>query len=272
MFSPYYAAARRRGSADPVNHCAVNVALYGENGALWAMTERGRSRVVRDARSLAIGSSALHETGGALTIQLDELAVPWCRRIRGTLSLTPRHWCERRFELDGAGLHYWSPIASSARIEVRLERPALVWQGEAYLDSNWGAEPLENRFREWTWSRAHLPDRTVVLYDREEWSGASRTLALAIDHRGAIEEVAPPPPVALASTAWRLPRHTRSDAGFPAAIRHTLEDGPFYSRSLLDTHLLGRPALAMHESLSLARFRSRAVQCLLPFRMPRSLR
>ncbi len=272
VFSPYYAAARRRGSADPLNHCAINIALYGENGALWAMTERGRSRVVRDDRSLAIGRSAMKHVDGAIEIALDEIAVPWCRRIRGVVRLTPRHWCKRRFELDCAGLHHWSPIASSARIEVRLDRPALAWDGEAYLDSNWGAEPLENRFRGWTWSRAHLPDRTVVLYDREERSGASRTLALAIDRRGAIEEISPPPPVALAPTSWRLTRYTRADAGSPAVIRHTLEDGPFYSRSLLDTHLFGRPAVAIHESLSLDRFRSRAVQWLLPFRMPRSPR
>ncbi len=272
VFSPYYAAARRHGAADPLNHCAVNVALYGRRGTLWAMTERGKSRVARDDRSLAIGGSAIVDTGDAVEITLDELAVPWCRRIRGVVRLTPRHWCGRGFELDGEGLHRWSPIAPSARVELRLDRPALAWDGEAYLDSNWGTEPLEGRFREWTWSRAHLPGRTVVLYDREEWSGATRSLALAIDPHGAIEEFAPPPKVALASTAWRLARRTRTDTGRPAAIRRTLEDGPFYSRSLIDTHLFGRPVLAMHESLSLSRFRSRAVQWLLPFRMPRSPR
>ena len=49
----------------------------------------------------------------------------------------------------------------------------------------------------------------------------------------------------------------------------TLEDGPFYARSLLDTRLLGEPAMAVHESLSLQRFRAPWVQVLLPFRMPR---
>ena len=32
VFSPYYAWARRRGPADPLNHCALNVALYGTGG------------------------------------------------------------------------------------------------------------------------------------------------------------------------------------------------------------------------------------------------
>ncbi|MEP6836808.1 MAG: carotenoid 1,2-hydratase, partial [Bradyrhizobium sp.] len=28
VFSPYYAFARRKGPADPLNHCAINVAIY----------------------------------------------------------------------------------------------------------------------------------------------------------------------------------------------------------------------------------------------------
>jgi carotenoid 1,2-hydratase len=49
----------------------------------------------------------------------------------------------------------------------------------------------------------------------------------------------------------------------------SLEDGPFYARSTVASQLLGQPVVAMHESLSLDRFRSRWVQMLLPFRMPR---
>ncbi len=42
VFSPYYAWARRKGPADAGNHCAINVALYGDAGHRWSMTERGR--------------------------------------------------------------------------------------------------------------------------------------------------------------------------------------------------------------------------------------
>jgi carotenoid 1,2-hydratase len=52
-------------------------------------------------------------------------------------------------------------------------------------------------------------------------------------------------------------------------IVKTLENAPFYSRTLLDACLLGERRPAIHESLDLNRFRSRWVQCLLPFRMPR---
>jgi carotenoid 1,2-hydratase len=41
VFSPYYAWARRKGNADPENHCALNVAIYSKGASRWAMTERG---------------------------------------------------------------------------------------------------------------------------------------------------------------------------------------------------------------------------------------
>jgi carotenoid 1,2-hydratase len=41
---------------------------------------------------------------------------------------------------------------------------------------------------------------------------------------------------------------------------------------VLSQRLLGEDVIAVHESLSLDRFRSRWVQALLPFRMPRRAR
>ena len=69
VFSPYYAWARARGTGDPLNHCAVNVALYGRDRKRWAMTERGRGHVGRASSSLAIGPSLLTWDGDALTIR-----------------------------------------------------------------------------------------------------------------------------------------------------------------------------------------------------------
>ena len=67
---------------------------------------------------------------------------------------------------------------------------------------------------------------------------------------------------------WRIPRRTRCAPGL-ARIWDTLEDTPFYARSVIDTSMLGEPVRAMHESLYLDRFDTRWVQALLPFRMPR---
>jgi carotenoid 1,2-hydratase len=66
-----------------------------------------------------------------------------------------------------------------------------------------------------------------------------------------------------------MTRPVGSDRGHPPRLRRTLEDAPFYSRSLIDCQLFGTPALAFHESLSLERFNSGIVRLMLPFRMPR---
>jgi carotenoid 1,2-hydratase len=270
VFSPYYAWARRRGAADPLNHCAFNIALYGTKHDRWAMTERGSDKVKREEESLSIGPSNISWTGDALEIELNEICAPLPRRIQGSLRLIPSALADHSFELGSSGRHRWCPFAPCARIEVGLREPDQTWTGEAYLDSNFGDEPLEQGFESWTWSRANLPDSTVVLYDYLERGSAARSLALRFDRGGGVQEIAAPPEVPMRSTAWGVKRQTRADAGARVRVRQTLEDGPFYGRTLLDTQLLGMEAPAFHETISLDRFGSPWVQCLLPFRMPRS--
>jgi len=294
VFSPYYAWARRRGATDPVNHSAFNVALYGSSQARWSMTERGADKVLREANSLAIGPSSMAWRGDALEISLDEICAPLPKRIRGTIRVWPTTLCEHRYSLGPSGRHHWCPFAPCARIEVELSKPRQNWRGIGYLDGNFGDEPLEDAFESWNWSRASSADQTVVLYDylarpttaqvraplpdAPPMPGAAppptapreQSLALRFDAHGGVEPFEPPPPVPLRTTAWGVARRTRTDRGTDARVKETLEDGPFYSRSLLETTLLGQPMTAFHESISLGRFRSRWVQCLLPFRMPRS--
>jgi carotenoid 1,2-hydratase len=269
VFSPYYAWARRSGSPDPENHCALNVALYGPRAARWSMTERSARHVVREPSRLTLGPSALALTGTALDVSIDEICAPLPRRLKGRIRLIPSALGGSSFPLHGAGLHLWTPLAPMARVEVSLTEPSLHWSGVGYCDSNAGAEPVENGFREWTWSRASLPDSTVVLYDVVPRAGEPKGLALRFGRDAVAQAIEPPPAVRLPGTGWRIARQTRADAGHGARVVQTFEDGPFYSRSLLQTHLLGTPAPAIHESLDLDRFRSAWVQCLLPFRMPR---
>jgi carotenoid 1,2-hydratase len=270
VFSPYYAWARRHtehGAADPLNHCALNVALYGRAGRRWAMTERGRDQVRRDARTLQIGPSALRWAGDTLSIEIDELAVPWPSRIRGIVRLH----APRRFDhpVELAPRHRWCPIAPRARVEVELG--ALRWSGPGYLDSNQGDAPLEAAFRRWDWSRAQLSGgRSVVFYDIERVGAAALQLGLDFDADGTVGAIAPPPRTALPSTLWRVARGARADAGTDVRLLQTLTDAPFYARSLLNAQWLGERVTAMHESLSLTRFDSAWVQAMLPFRMPRS--
>lgn len=257
--------------ADPQGHNAVNVALYGERGGRWAMTERGAAHLHRDADELQIGPSRLRWLpGGDLHIEVDEVTAPWPSRLRGRIDVRIEERAQVDIALDAAGRHRWSPLAPHARIEVAFERPRLRWHGTAYLDTNRGAAPLETDFVRWHWSRAALPDgRCVVLYDVERREGNPLSVALCFGADGCAEPIAIPPAAALPRSAWRVERATRSEAPAAARVLRTLEDGPFYARSLLETRLLGQNVPAVHESLSLDRFASPWVQAMLPFRMPR---
>ncbi len=283
VFSPYYARARARaaaqfgqgGGADPQQHVAINVALYtpgGGAGKRWAMTERSAAACSAVPTTLAIGPSALHWDGQALDITLDEWCVPLPRRLRGRLRLHPQALgAPAPLQLDSAGLHQWWPIAPCARIEVDLAQPGWRWQGAAYLDSNRGSAPLEHSFASWQWARATLDaQRSAVAYDAVERDGSSRHIALQFDARGGCQPTAAPLVQALPPTAvFRVPRSQRSDAGRPPRVLATLEDTPFYNRSLVAAHWQGQPVVAVHESLQLGRFTQPIVQAMLPFRMPR---
>lgn len=270
VFSPYYAFARRAGMANPANHCAMNVALYGPRHSRWAMTERGENQLSRDSTSLTIGPSQMRWEGDTLIVDINEMAVPLPRKIRGTIRLRPNAITPSAYLLDDGGDHGWWPIAPSSRVEVDLEHPSLKWSGHGYFDTNAGRVPLEASFRRWDWSRADLPDgESAILYDTEQRAGAPRGLALRFDQQGNISEFEPPESTPLPSTLWRVARQTRADPGHQVTVKSSLEDAPFYSRSVLSTHLLGAPATAVHESLSLDRFSRPIVQAMLPFRMPR---
>jgi carotenoid 1,2-hydratase len=256
--------------ADPLDHASLNVALYGRPSR-WAMTERGRRSVTRDAGSLAIGPSSLRWDGRTLVIGISEIGVPLPRPIRGEVRVTPEALTGFSATLDNAGRHRWRPMAPRARVEVALDQPALRWSGTGYLDSNDGDEPLETGFRRWDWSRAVLAGgETAILYDTFPRAGGERGIAIHIGRDGAVTPISPPPLVLLPRTGWRLPRFTRAENG-AARVRTTLTDAPFYARSVLETRLLGGPAEAIHESVDLGRFAAPWTQLMLPFRMPRAL-
>lgn len=269
VFSPYYAFARRRGPVDPHNHCALNVALYGPDRNRWAMTERLPHAIRRDHACFVIGPSRVLWDGEGLTIEINELACPLPTRLRGTVRVTPLATFDRSFRLDGQNRHRWQPFAPLARVFVDLEQPALRWAGDGYFDINDGDCPLERDFVGWHWSRAATRRGTVVSYDTTPRDGDGANLALCFGGDGAIQELEPLAAIPLPRTAWRLARVARADDVGRIAVRRTLEDAPFYARSLLSAKLLGDDVDIMHESLSLDRFRSPIVQAMLPFRMPR---
>jgi carotenoid 1,2-hydratase len=266
VFSPYYAWANAKAPAEAENFCAMNMVLYEPRGGYWAMTERKRERLSRSARHLQIGPSGLRWENGVLTAEINEMTVPIPRRLRGRLTFTPSRVHNRQFKLDAAGRHRWQPIAPKGRVEVAFDKPGISWSGQAYFDSNDGDAPLADDFAIWNWGRAE--DGDEIYYDVQRRDGTTVNLALQIDEAG-VRDVAAPPLRDVAKTGWRVARQVHADAGSEPVILKTLEDAPFYARSIIQTDIGGEAKKMLHESLDLNRFSKRWVKLLLPFRMPR---
>ena len=202
VFSPWYKLARLAEGGtggDPHNHCCLNVVLYGAPSR-WAMTDRRRDALRRDADSLTIGPSGLDWDGETLTVRIEEVTAPIPSRLKGVVRLRPQALHTRRFTLDSDGRHTWQPIAPRSRVEVELESPALRWSGAAYFDTNAGDAPLEQDFRGWDWCRAALPDATAILYNAQRRDGSEISIAVRATDDGALTDFTPPPAVDLPRT------------------------------------------------------------------------
>lgn len=246
------------------------MALYGKAGKRWTMTERSRASMTRDASRLVVGPSQVHWNGECLTIDIDEITVPIPQRVRGQVRVYPKGLCRFVASLDDGGLHRWGPIAPCSRVEVEFAAPAMRWSGHAYLDSNEGDEPIDRPFTEWDWSRGSLSDgSTGVIYDVRQKQGGDRVIAVRFQPSGDFEHFTPPERQPLPRTAWRIGRTMRTEAHRPAVVTQTLEDTPFYVRSVLSSGLLGEAVASVHETLNVPRLVSTAVQLMLPWRMPR---
>ena len=160
-----------------------------------------------------------------------------------------------------------------ARVDVEMEHPSLRWSGAGYFDHNSGDEPLEAGFRNWDWSRAHAGADTLIHYDARTRDGSDCELALRLQADGVVETLDAPPSQTLPRTPiWRVARNARSNSGAPPQIVKTLEDTPFYARSIMRASHEGESLTGFHESLDLERFCNPVVQGMLPFRMPRVTR
>ncbi|MDB5654138.1 MAG: carotenoid 1,2-hydratase [Tardiphaga sp.] len=232
------------------------------------MTERPRGAVERSIDYLKIGCSDLQWDGNALIIHLNELTVPFPGRLRGTVRVVPSALTTQVFSLCDAGRHAWWPMAPCARVQVALEAPRLRWQGDGYFDINRGDAPIESGFADWQWARGALQDGTAILYEVQRRDGTHLNMAMRFDSDGNAQPFIPPHRLTLKRTGWRIDRSIRSEND--ARVIRTLEDAPFYARSVVAAQLCGEPVVMLHESLSLERFRSPVVQAMLPFRMPRA--
>ena len=266
VFSPYYAWSKTQ---DPANHCAINLALYGQPQR-WSMTERGQADTERTRTTYQTGNSAVRFTRDGLEIDFNEISTPWLQRVRGTVRVTLPYLNAQAFQLDPNARHFWSPACSHAHISVDFDNPDLSWQGSSYVDSNYGLEPVTEGFDFWDWSRSPLQNGdTLIRYVTDPVGAAQRDLHVRISPEGVVDPAASTQLADLPPTRiWRIPRRTGAIDGAEPKIARTLEDTPFYSRSIL-TYSDAASGHATHETLSCHRLRSPIVKALLPFRMPR---
>jgi carotenoid 1,2-hydratase len=152
-----------------------------------------------------------------------------------------------------------------------MDEPGLSWSGKGYFDHNRGCEPLEDGFRIWHWSRAHMSKGSVVCYEGERQDGSLFASAIRFNAAGIPEEAELPSMADLPPSKWRIDRRTRSEIGL-AKVHRTWEDTPFYSRSELTSQLYGEQVVAVQESLDMRRFSNQLVQFMLPYRMPRGVK
>lgn len=266
MFSPWYAWSGRR---DPQNHCCINVATYGPGGR-FTMTDRGRAALKQSRDALQVGPSRMAWQNGTLVIDIDEISSPpLISRVKGQIRLTPSAITGVEALLTPDARHIWRPFAPSARIEVDLTQ-GHHWQGHGYFDANFGTAALEADFRRWSWGRfprAH--GGTTCFYDGTRRDGTTLALGLDFSSNGEATEITPPPLTRLSRTRWLLSRDTRCDAGKTPRQTMPLLDAPFYSRSLVETHIGGERVVGVHEALDLNRFRSPILKPMLACRVPR---
>lgn len=258
VFSPRYAAAARRG-ARPLDHCAVNCAVYrGGRRIAWAFTEH-MGADAGDA-SLRIGTSRFaYGAGGTVEIVVDERTAPWGRPLRVDLVLEPSAPPAPEVRVDGQGPHRWE--ARLPRARARLAVDGEEARGVGYHDTNHGPERLGAALRGWRWTRVHGPETTWIRY-RPPAPARGLEVVAAADGTTLRDAILPAEP--LRRSGWGLALPLRLAAGpveLPAPA--VLESSPFYARLEATAPTLH----AVGEVADFRRFDSPLVRWMAHFRM-----
>jgi hypothetical protein len=209
--------ALRRGSgrARAIDFVAVNVAPTVPALDV-AMTERARAEArALDGRSSFAWQRDSSTSGSTRPVRL---ASPAQSRL-----VHPEVMGGRPRVLGSNGRHR-CPIALP-RVEVALSEPALAFRGAGYLDSNVGAEPLEEAFRSWSWSRFATKRGASVFYDVEQRDGTRHELDAAFDRSGSATSHARSVARDLGASGWgcavRCARPATSRSSASSRTRHS---------------------------------------------------
>jgi carotenoid 1,2-hydratase len=271
-FSPFYARKRQHAAqVDPFEFNAMNVVLYRRGRKRWCFTEYGAEQLDRSDVQLQLGPNDWQWDGERLKIVVDERSPILRAKIKGHVELSAAPRFDSVIELDNGGRHHWWPIAPHSRIRVELTNPRLRFEGKAYHDSNWGSESLVDGFVGWNWSRSELDGGTAIIYDTVPAVGDERRFARFLGSDGQTHDLELNQAVQLGRSRWGIRRQTRFQSGKQPRLLRSLENSPFYTRSLLRWFYASRSAEGVHESMDLDRFRRPWVKFLFYLRMRKAV-
>lgn len=249
-FSPDYLTdhERRRGPS-ALDHVAVFAAVYRDGRQVcYALDryDRATFSASRDRLDVAIGANTCRFDGSAFAVAVDLPLLLGGSRLTASLALSPRVPASAVDFGGGAGdaEHVWNPLAPSCAVsgEIALHGGrgwSESFDGEGYVDHNYGEKPLTEGIRRWHWGRAHLGDRTLVYYHTEPERGPDETVLALVGSDGTRVFERP----AFSAADWKrrplCPRFpTRvgiaAEARVTATVRSVLDWGPFYMRFLSD--------------------------------------
>jgi carotenoid 1,2-hydratase len=256
LFSPRYAA---RPHALPIEHCAVNFALYvGGRRRQWVLTEYPTA--TQSGGVLSIGRSSLRVCAdGTVEIDLRERLAPFGPETRAEMVLRPTAPGVGAVPLLPDGSHTWEPRAPRCEAELRLPLLGQSLQGHGYHDANAGDAPLGSSLPSWSWTRVHAPDRTAI--DFRLPAGERITLRTGTEGSSLARDQMPSPNETSTSWGLRVPR-TLSAGGLEVPAPDLVESSPFYARQVAragELHAIGEVA-------DFRRFRSPLVRWMARFR------
>jgi carotenoid 1,2-hydratase len=269
-FSPAYRKARalavRSGSGpvNPLSFSTMNIALSGAH-TFWGMNEI--DAVKRSAFALTIGKSMMIAAADRLIVPLDEQAATGKGRLRGEVEVELGTLSSRAFDLTDEKKHSWAPIRQGARCQVRLKEPALSFVGSAFVDTNYGTEPLETSIVRWTRSEAYADAGTAWLSFESQSARGNHELNLISLDQSVERTTFAAPPLALKKSRFGLQSSVRLDEITRVTV---LEDTPFYVRNLIVGRQGPHDVRVFHEHVDLTRFKAGWMQALIPLAMRRT--
>jgi carotenoid 1,2-hydratase len=231
LFSPRYSVRARRG-ASPLEHCAVNFALYHHGvRQRWVLSEYPVASVQGMGRALRIGRSLLeYAPDGTVRMEVDEQCAPFGAAVRARLVLEPQVQAADEVQLVPGLPHYWRALAARAKARLEVASEGVVGEGMGYHDSNHGEELLGARLPGWHWARVHGPEETVVDYHLPDGVAPLRvtagTVGTKTERRPLLAEARP---TSLTGWGLRVPARLYSGNTVVGAPR-LLESSPFYAR------------------------------------------